>query len=180
MKYGILDGNKFVLIDNDLGRVQNTIMFMPQHTLSEIVTFEDDAVEQAYDGCWYVKGFAPQKPFEEAKSDKLKEIHSAYDAIITSLTGKYPESEKLTFSQQLSEAQSYIADNNSSVPLLTALSEARNVKMATLAKRIIKKAEEYTQQVGNVIGQRQAFEDELEKCNTTEEVEKIKVNFENE
>lgn len=178
MKYGILEYDKFILLDNDLGRVQNTIKFMPKYTLSDIVAFEDDAVEQAYDGCWYVKGFAPQKPFEKAKSDKLKEIHSEYDAIISSLTGKYPESEKLTFSQQLSEAQSYIADNNPFVPLLTALSKARNVKISALAKRIIKKAEAYTQQIGNVIGQRQAFEDELEKCKTTEEVEKIKVNFE--
>lgn len=178
MKYGIVENNKFVLIDNDLQRLKNTLLFIPSIQSEQIHEYVDDDIEKGYDGSYYLKGHAPQKPFEKAKSDKLKEIHSAYDAIITSLTGKYPESEKLTFSQQLSEAQSYIADNNSSVPLLTALSEARNVKMATLAKRIIKKAEAYTQQVGNVIGQRQAFEDELEKCKTTEEVEKIKVNFE--
>ena len=26
-------------------------------------------VEQAYDGCWYVKGFAPEKPVEEKEAE---------------------------------------------------------------------------------------------------------------
>lgn len=82
MKYGIVENNKFVLLDNDLGRVQNTIMFMPQYTLSDIVTFEDDAVEQAYDGAWYVKGFAPVIP-DDVKRDMIK---SEKEATIKSMT----------------------------------------------------------------------------------------------
>lgn len=87
MKYGIVENNKFVLLDNDLGRVQNTIMFMPQHTLSEIVTFEDDAVEQAYDGCWYVKGFAPEVPEEVALSNAKAERAKAVAAITVVVDG---------------------------------------------------------------------------------------------
>lgn len=82
MKYGIVENNKFVLLDNDLGRVQNTIMFMPQYTLSDIVTFDDDAVEQAYDGAWYVKGFAPVIP-DDVKRDMIK---SEKEATIKSMT----------------------------------------------------------------------------------------------
>lgn len=75
MKYGIVENHKFILIDDDLGRVQNTIMFMPQHTLSEIVTFGDDEVEQAYDGYWYVKGFAPAIP-DDVQLARSKETRS--------------------------------------------------------------------------------------------------------
>lgn len=87
MKYGILKDNKFVLIDNDLGRVQNTIMFMPQHTLSEIVTFGDDEVEQAYDGYWYVKGFAPEVPEEVALSNAKAERAEAVASITVEVDG---------------------------------------------------------------------------------------------
>lgn len=82
MKYGIVENNKFVLLDNDLGRVQNTIMFMPQYTLADIVTFEDDAVEQAYDGSWYIKGFTPAIP-DDVKRDMIK---SEKETTIKSMT----------------------------------------------------------------------------------------------
>lgn len=87
MKYGIVENNKFVLLDNDLGRVQNTIMFMPQYTLSDIVTFDDDAVEQAYDGAWYVKGFAPTVPADVALSKAKEERANAVAAITVEVDG---------------------------------------------------------------------------------------------
>lgn len=87
MKYGIVKNNKFLLLDNDLGRVQNTIMFMPQYTLSDIGTFEDDAVEQAYDGTWYVKGFAPEVPEEVALSNAKAERAKAVAAITVEVDG---------------------------------------------------------------------------------------------
>ena len=37
-------------------------------------------VEQAYDGNWYLTGFAPQKPLEEIKAEKRAEINTARDA----------------------------------------------------------------------------------------------------
>lgn len=36
----------------------------------------DMEVEQAYDGSYYLKGFAPTKPLEELKADKLNELAS--------------------------------------------------------------------------------------------------------
>ena len=37
-------------------------------------------VEQAYNGSWYVKGYAPEKPVEELKVEKRAEINKARDA----------------------------------------------------------------------------------------------------
>lgn len=87
MKYGIVENNKFILIDDDLQRLKNTLPFMPQYTLSDIGTFEDSEVEQGYDGCWYVKGFAPEVPEEVALSNAKAERAKAVAAITVEVDG---------------------------------------------------------------------------------------------
>ena len=37
------------------------------------------AVERGYDGTWYEKGHAPQRPLEEARTEKLAELEAAFD-----------------------------------------------------------------------------------------------------
>lgn len=44
-------------------------------------------VEQGYDGGWYIKGYAPQKPFEELKEEKIQELKNNCQKYIYS---KYP------------------------------------------------------------------------------------------
>ena len=39
-------------------------------------------VEQAYNGCWYVKGFAPEKPTEQKEKEARAERDRRVDAII--------------------------------------------------------------------------------------------------
>ena len=36
-------------------------------------------VEQGYDGGWYLKGYAPQKPLEDLKKDKIQELKDKRD-----------------------------------------------------------------------------------------------------
>lgn len=80
MKYGILKAGKFVLIDNDLVKIQNTVMFMPQYTLNDIVAVKDEEIEKAYNGIWYLKGFAPaisdDVKLAREKSEKKSNIES--------------------------------------------------------------------------------------------------------
>ena len=40
----------------------------------------EQEVEQAYDGRWYLAGYAPKKPLEELKTEKRAEINQARDA----------------------------------------------------------------------------------------------------
>lgn len=79
MKYGIVENHKFILIDDDLQRLRNTLPFMPGFKETDIATYEDSEIEQGYDGVWYEKGFAPKKPLEEAKSAKLTELETAFN-----------------------------------------------------------------------------------------------------
>lgn len=79
MKYGITENHKFILIDDDLQRLKNTLPFMPQYSVEQIGTYDEDQIEQGYDGTWYEKGHAPQRPLEEARTEKLAELEVAFD-----------------------------------------------------------------------------------------------------
>ena len=78
MRYGIVENHKFVLIDENLKRLKNTLPFMPQYSVDMVETYPDDEVEQGFDGNWYEKGHAPQKPLEEARAEKLAELNTAF------------------------------------------------------------------------------------------------------
>ncbi len=78
MKYGITKNHKFVLIDENLQRVKNTLLFMPQYSFDMIKTYTDNELEQGFDGKWYEKGYVPQKAVEEVKAVKLADLNAAF------------------------------------------------------------------------------------------------------
>lgn len=91
MFYGILDSvdNKFILIDEDEQRLRNTLPFKPELVGHEIKQYRHSDVEQAYDGGWYIKGYAPEIPpdvaMEQAKSaraDAVSKITVEVDALV--------------------------------------------------------------------------------------------------
>ena len=79
MKYGIVENHKFILIDEARQRLENTIPFMPGLKDTDIAPYEDSEIEQGYDGAWYEKGHAPQRPLEEARTEKLAELERAFN-----------------------------------------------------------------------------------------------------
>ena len=81
MKYGIVENHKFILIDEDRQRLENTIPFMPGLKETDIAPYEDSEIEQGYDGAWYEKGHAPQRPLEEARTEKLAELERAFNTV---------------------------------------------------------------------------------------------------
>lgn len=178
MKYGIVENHKFILIDDDLQRLKNTLSFMPQYSVEQIGTCDEDQIEQGYDGGWYEKGFAPKKPLDDLKAAKLAEINAACDTILNAAISTYPETEVLTFDQQTSEARAYLASQNpSDAPLLTALAAGRGITLDDLVQRVIAKHDAFSLLSGYVIGQRQALEDKLDLCQTVEDVESVSVNI---
>ena len=177
MRYGIIENKRFVLIDDDLQRLKNTLLFMPQYSVDQIKSYEDNQIEQGCDGIWYLAGHAPEKPLEEAKTAKLAEINAACDSILNAATASYPASEILTFDQQTKEAEVYQADNTASVPLLSALSASRNIPLPELVQRVLAKHHAFSVLSGIVIGQRQALEDQLDVCTSVDEVNALTVNY---
>jgi hypothetical protein len=74
----------------------------------------------------------------------------------------YSEAERSTFAQQRVEALAYTADNSVSTPLLTAIADARETTVAILAPKVLAKAEENDQIIGNLIGRKKKVAERLE------------------
>lgn len=71
--------NKIILADTDQQRLINTLAFMPEYEDAEVQEVADDELEQGYDGGWYFKGEAPQKPAELIQQDFTTAIQSYLD-----------------------------------------------------------------------------------------------------
>ena len=120
----------------------------------------------APDGTW-------TPDINHAKSEKLAEINSTYDAATSSLVATYPQTELLTFDQQESEARAYEADPTAETRLVDMLAKGRQIDKVELVRRIILKSDAFKLAAGYMTGQRQRFEDLLDEAQTVEEVEAI-------
>ena len=110
---------------------------------------------------------------DRAKSTKLAEINTTYDAATSALVSMYPQTELLTFDQQESEARAYEADPTAETRLVDMLAKGRQIDKAELARRIILKSDAFKLSAGYLTGQRQRYEDLLSEAKTVEEVEAI-------
>ena len=113
------------------------------------------------------------KTLDEVKAEKLAEINEKCDAALKAMTPTYPDRELLTFDQQKQEALAYTSDPSSSCPLLSPLASARGISLELLCQKVIAKATAFSAVSGSLIGQRQAYEDQLELCETKEAVAAI-------
>ncbi len=123
------------------------------------------------DGTWGEDGLA----LDRARAAKLAEINAACDEILGQAVYDYPASEVQTFAQQTAEAQAFLADPASIPPLLSVLAQMRGVTLEELAEKVMAKHEIFSLLAGCVIGQRQALEDRLDKCQTAADVMAIEV-----
>ena len=87
MKYGIVENHKFILIDEDMQRLKNTLPFMPQYSVEQIGTYDEDQIEQGYDGAWYEKGHVPEVPEEVALANAKAERAKAVASITVEVDG---------------------------------------------------------------------------------------------
>ena len=87
MKYGIVENHKFILIDEDRQRLENTIPFMPGLKETDIAPYKDSEIEQGYDGAWYEKGYAPDEPAEVTLQKAKAERSDAVSRITVEVDG---------------------------------------------------------------------------------------------
>lgn len=128
-------------------------------------------------GDWYEVVALPEQTLEEVKAAKLAEINGACDRILKDAVKTYPETEVMTFDQQVMEARTYMADPTSDVSLLASLASTRGIELADLAARVMAKHQAFSALSGAVIGQRQALEDQLDACASIDEINALTVNI---
>lgn len=73
MKYGILENNKFLHIEENREKLLNTLDLIGKEE-SDVQEFEDEEVEKAYTNEYYIKGYAPQKPQELINAERIAEL----------------------------------------------------------------------------------------------------------
>lgn len=128
-------------------------------------------------GDYYEVVALPEATLEEVRDAKLAEINGTCDSILKNAVKTYPDTEVMTFDQQVSEARAYKADPSADVSLLAALAATRGIDLSDLAARVLAKHKAYSTLSGAVIGQRQALVDQLGACTSVEEVNALEVNI---
>lgn len=119
----------------------------------------------------------PEKDIDTIRKEKLSEINGNYNSAVSTLVSTYPETELLTFDKQEKEAREYKKDNSSSTPFLKLLAEFRGITLDELIDKVIIKADLFQENVAKLTGLRQKYEDELDKCETKEDIEKINTDY---
>lgn len=99
-----------------------------------------------------------QAQLMQAKQDKIKTINAHCDAEIRSISESYPETEVLSWPQQVKEADEVLKDPSAKTPLLTVLAELRSISVTDLAKLVQEKSTAFSTITGRVIGKRQLLE----------------------
>lgn len=95
------------------------------------------------------------------KERKMAEINNSLELALASLRVQYPESEIMSWTKQEGEARRWLANNETSTPLIDCMVEMRGVDKAELINKIILKAEQYAYAVGMAIGRRHYLEDRV-------------------
>lgn len=132
----------------------------PDDTLTEIAPKPNQVW---VDNAWgYTRGFL--------ELAYLNKINNECDATLNQMKQSYPDSEVRTWDRQEAEARAFIADSNSTTPLIDNLSTSREIDKTELANRIVAKANMWATVAGQIIGARQKLEDNIENM-TDEELE---------
>lgn len=120
---------------------------------------------------------APPLSLSTCKKYKLDLVNREADKVLKSITDSFPQSELLSWAKQEAQAEAYLADNTVSVPLLETIAARRGITVADLAQRVMDKAVLFELATGDIIGQRQAYEDQVNAATTNEEVDAITVSY---
>ena len=116
MKYGILENNKFLFIDDDKEKLLNTLPFIGKEEI-DIQEFKDEQVELAYDNSYYIKDYAPVQPIDEYNTEQSEKRSQAYIKRTDTLTlrklrkqalNKWTEEDEIKYIEQITEKSKQI------------------------------------------------------------------------
>ena len=109
-----------------------------------------------------------------AKAQKLMEVAQAAQAFIdNAVQDAAPRVERDTYPLQAAEAESWALDSNSPTPLLEGIANARNIDLNGLRQRTLDKSRVWQALCASVIGQRQAFEDQIKQAADIDQVTNV-------
>lgn len=107
------------------------------------------------------------------RSDLIRKLSDQTDRLKSAILVGYPQAEIDSFYRQEREARGWKEDNDYPTPMLTAIAENRGVPFEILVEKVIEKADQVAVVIGQIIGQRQKFEDRISLAKNNEELTAI-------
>lgn len=164
--------------DEHLAPLGYAILQPTERPTGDVVT--EGTPEQGEDGTWHqtweVRDYTTEEAAEaldQAKSRKLLEINTAYQAEMDLILKDYPDAETRTWDKQEAEARSWQTDSAFETPLIDAIASARSMDKGELVARIIAKADAWISLSGAATGKRQALEDDIDAAYQAEDREAL-------
>lgn len=108
-----------------------------------------------------------------AKTQLIGKIADKTDRLKEGLMHGYPQTEIDSFYRQEQEARAYLADNTAKADMLSQIATVRNIPLELLAQAVVRKADQFAAVIGTILGQKQQFEDRIEKAKTAKALSKI-------
>jgi len=99
---------------------------------------------------------------EAARERKLAEINAAFEQAAAALTAGYPESERLTWPVQQSEALAWAADSQAPTPYLDGLAAARDITPAEMRQLTLAQVQLFMASSQQIVGKRQRLRDAVQ------------------
>lgn len=124
----------------------------------------------AFPGGQLVISAPPALTLDQLKAAKLAELSAAFSVGMGVLKVGYPEEEIQSWTKQEAEARNYSPTNSTSAPLLTAMAAARGIPLGELVERVKANADAWTAMSGELIGKRQALEDQVDAATSADKV----------
>lgn len=128
---------------------------------------------------WAINKAQQQAVVSAEKSAKLAEINRKAQAFVNQLAhlDDTPEFERETWSIQREEVKAWFEGNAEETPTLALIAQARGVPLDVLRQKAYEKAKAYQTVAAVVAGQRQAYEDRLNRAETLEQIRAIEPSY---
>lgn len=124
-------------------------------------------------GSWVLEQSNEADLLHARKNELITLIADKADKLNASLLTGYPQTEIDSFYRQEQEALSWRIDKSSKTPMLTQISKIRGVPFDILVQKVLEKSDQFAAVIGEIIGQRQKFEDALIAATTLPELERL-------
>lgn len=93
--------------------------------------------------------------YEKLIEQKASEIRSRYAVIMESIVMPYSDKERETWPTQLKEADLWLHDPESDIPLITSMATARGISVEELVSKIKENEAAYRVAIGTILGNQQ-------------------------
>ncbi|MCW9699512.1 hypothetical protein [Avibacterium sp. 20-129] len=124
---------------------------------------------------WVISQDKQAEFFNQKKEALIRRIANKTDRLKDSILVAYPQAEIDSFYRQEKEALTKKANPNAETPMLSSIALSRGVSLDNLVDKVLAKAELFASIMGNVIGQRQKFEDRTLSAETLEQLTDIEI-----